>query len=296
MDRSLAQIGDELYALPPQDFTAARDSRAATARTDGDAALARQITALKRPTVVGYLVNLLALTRPDSLAGLLSLAGRMRASATDGATLRDLSTQRRREMDALLSLVSELGTPGLGNPPSRNQLAEVESTLSAALVDERAAALVRSGRVLKALSYGGFGQLGGADDMSAWAPVTTGVRPASASRAAAPAGPASGPTAPRRTGDRAKAEAAATAAQQAEAAGQARRAAQDRVALARTTLDDARATESQLNSSIEDLTAQVEQLKLRIDQTGREARTARQIRLAAEKDLASAERRLARLT
>jgi hypothetical protein len=158
MDRSVAQISDELYALPPAAFTAARDSYVAQLRGEGNSAAAKQLSALKRPTVVGYLVNLLALRRADALERLLSLAGRR---ATDGVAVRELSTERRREMQALLTLSVELASRAGAPAPTRNQLAEVESTLSAALVDEQTAALVRSGRVLKGLAYGGFGSFDG---------------------------------------------------------------------------------------------------------------------------------------
>ena len=69
--RSVDDIGDELYALPPPMFTAARDAAVAQARTEGDVATARQLATLKRPTQSAYLVNLLALRRPDVVTELI---------------------------------------------------------------------------------------------------------------------------------------------------------------------------------------------------------------------------------
>lgn len=251
MDRSVAQISDELYALPPQAFTAARDTYVAQARVEGDIAAAKQLAALKRPTIVGYLVNLLALRRADALERLLSLAGRQ---PTDGAAVRELSAQRRQEMQSLLRLSVELAGQSGVSAPTSNQLAEVESTLSAALVDERAAALVRSGRVLKALSYGGFGS---------WEPPTAGG--ATTALTPAPAPPA-------------------VDAQQA----------QDRLDTAERAAADARTMEQAANDRVDELMAEIEGLKQQLDAANREARTARQARLNAERELASAQRRAAR--
>src|SRR5262245_13145930 len=219
MDRSVAQIGDELYALPPAAFTASRDGYATRARTEGDASTARQLAALKRPTAVGFLVNLLALRKPQALEGFLALAARMRG-ATDAAVVRELSTDRRREIEMLLRLATELAIEAGAPAPTRTQLSEVESTLSAALVDDAAAALVRSGRVLKGLSYGGFGQLAG------------------------PEGPAGAELAP-----------PPSAAPQAD---QVHRAARARIDVARAALEAARAEESRLAAQADGLTSEIE--------------------------------------
>jgi hypothetical protein len=258
-----------LYVLPPQAFTAARDAAVATAREEGDTAAAKELAALKRPTVVGHLVNLLALRRPDALERLLSLSGRMAGAQTDGATLRELAATRRQEIDALLTLASRLATEAGSTAPTRTQLAEVESTLSAALVDEATAALVRSGRVLKGLSYGGFGPFGPGATAPAPAPVAVDPgRPG-------PAG-AGEPD-------------AATAAQ-------ARHAAQDRYDVAEQTLADAKTTESTLIDRAGQLGTEIDRLKEQLEQVNRDARAARQARLTAEREVASARRRLDRLT
>jgi len=63
---NLEQVADELYALAPAAFTAARDEQASQARASGDADLAGAIKKLRRPTVSAWLVNLLA--RADGAA------------------------------------------------------------------------------------------------------------------------------------------------------------------------------------------------------------------------------------
>ena len=58
------RVAAELYALPPEEFTAARDALARQARASGQAALANEIRALRKPTQGAWVVNPLARERP----------------------------------------------------------------------------------------------------------------------------------------------------------------------------------------------------------------------------------------
>ena len=75
----LASIADGLYALPAEEFTAARDAAAKDVRAD-DAELAKQVKALKRPSASAWLVNQLARQRADRLEELLALGDDLRAA------------------------------------------------------------------------------------------------------------------------------------------------------------------------------------------------------------------------
>ena len=65
---SVREIGDRLYTLPPAAFTAARDAAVGEARQAGDRATATELAGLRRPTQAAWLVNLLALSRPEHFA------------------------------------------------------------------------------------------------------------------------------------------------------------------------------------------------------------------------------------
>jgi hypothetical protein len=264
----LNDIGDELYALPPQSFTAARNTRVAEAKNAGDRAGAARLAALKRPTVGAWLVNLVALRRPESVAGLIEVGERLRAAQAapaggdDKATrLRELSTQRRRAIEAILAdtraLAAEAGEP----EPSAQHLAEAESTFAAALADEDAAQQVRSGRLLKALSYSGFGQ-----------PILGGVTAPTSTRTTEPSAD-QGPDLDAR-----------------------RAAASSRVDEAREALDRASETEREAAATADRLAEELTHARERHEQARAAAQAARQARMAAERELASMERRLARLT
>src|SRR3954471_3271554 len=99
----LDRIADELYALPPEEFTAARDRAAAQVKADGQAALASQIRALRKPTQGAWALNLLARERPDELGQLLDLGTSLRAAqaSLQGDELRRLSAQRSQVVGAL---------------------------------------------------------------------------------------------------------------------------------------------------------------------------------------------------
>jgi len=157
-DFDLARVADELYALPPEDFRAARDERAAQARASGDKALAREITALRRPVVSAWLVNLLARDEKGQMSELLALGASLRDAqqALDGDQLRELSTQRRDLVGAMVAAVKRRAAQD-GRAVSLQVEREVEATLQAALADPEAAAAVSSGRLVSPLSYAGLG-------------------------------------------------------------------------------------------------------------------------------------------
>ncbi|MDT7536887.1 MAG: hypothetical protein QOI82_472 [Actinomycetota bacterium] len=144
------EVADELYALPPEDFTAAR---AAAAKADKTAA--KDINALRKPTVGAWLVNTLARHEPDLLDELLALGPALAEAQAKGkgAELRELGEQRRQ----LVSAVTDQAFQAADREPTAALRSEVESTLEAALADPATADAVRTGRLTRALSYAGFG-------------------------------------------------------------------------------------------------------------------------------------------
>ena len=174
-----SDVANTLYALPPQEFTAARDVQVALARNAGDATLAAALSALKRPSVAAWLVNLVALRQPAAIESLVRLGQTIRDAqgTVSAAQLRELSGQRRTELDAAVSQVRSLATAAGGANPTAAQLAEAQSTLAAAMADPDAAEQVRAARLLKPLTYSGFGA-GGTGTVRASAPAASPTRPA----------------------------------------------------------------------------------------------------------------------
>ena len=148
----LDEVAGRLYALPPSEFTAAREAEARAAKDAGDVRLAREIAGLRKPTVSASAVNRLAREHPDDLGELLALGERLREAwqAHDAEALAEL-TRSRGELAGRLSRLIRRDT-GL----SAAAAAEAEQTLDAAVVDAGAAEEVRRGRLAKPLSYSGF--------------------------------------------------------------------------------------------------------------------------------------------
>ncbi|MGC4838536.1 hypothetical protein ACLQ3D_28925 [Micromonospora vinacea] len=157
-----AELVQQLYRTPPDRFVAARDAAVADARRAGDPTTARQLARLRRPTVAAWLVNLLAIRRPELVADLVQLADALRVAQRElrGPRLRELSAQRRAVVGALVAEVRKLAAAEPDAPPAnRLPLAEVEETLNAAFSDVEVAEQVRAGRLLRAATYAGFGEV-----------------------------------------------------------------------------------------------------------------------------------------
>ena len=157
----------ELYDADPQEFTDRRKVLAAAARTAGDAAAAKQIAALRKPTRAAWVVNRLARTDPGAPARLASLAAALQAAqqAKDGPRLRELSAARGPLIDALAG--QALDAAGVADPPTGLR-EEVTATLTAALADPDVAAGFASGTLTRAVQWAGLGvaPFGGTGDDS----------------------------------------------------------------------------------------------------------------------------------
>jgi len=157
----LEDIAGRLYGLSPESFTEARDEAVREARGAGDRELARRVQALRRPTASAALVNGLRSGDPALLEQLLALGPELARAQNEGAgeTLRELSGQRRAVLQAVVSRAVELSERAVTAPVR----AQVEGTFEAALADPTSAEAVRSGRLVRALSYAGFGGVDPAD-------------------------------------------------------------------------------------------------------------------------------------
>jgi hypothetical protein len=172
MTADVESVAEELYALPVEDFTAARDAHSAAARRDGDRDLAAAIKKLGRPTTAAWLANLLVRERTQQIEELLELGGAMREAQAELAAdqMRALATQRRQIVSALGREAASLANDR-GNRVSRAIREEMEGTLEAAMADPAAGEALRSGRLTTSLRYTGLGSVDIAGAVSAPRPV-----------------------------------------------------------------------------------------------------------------------------
>ena len=154
----LDEIVRELYVLPPTNFVAARNELVRQARAAGSRDIAERLQHLRRPTRSAWLVNLLARDR-NAMQRLSTLGRQLREAQTELAypDFRHLAEQRRLLIADLLER-AQAHAEEAGVRLTPTVLAEVETTLQAALVDLAGALTIRNGRLVRPLSHSGFGR------------------------------------------------------------------------------------------------------------------------------------------
>lgn len=151
-----AQAAAQLYALMPDAFTAARNRLAAEA-SKNDKERGKEIRSLPKPSAGAWLVNMLALHRPELIAEILDLGAVLREAQNDldQPQLRRLSGERQRLLRSAARDARSLAEE-LGRPVSAAVGAEVEQTLWAAMTDADAAAAAASGQLVRTLEANGW--------------------------------------------------------------------------------------------------------------------------------------------
>lgn len=156
-------MADDLYALPPGDFTRARDERAKALRKEGRREEADAVKALRKPSVAAWAVNQLARRRAKAVERLLAAGEELRAAQEEllgGGDRRAFQSAAARERDEVAKLVGEavelVAEAGeRATPALREKIAE---TLHAAALDEETAGELRAGRLVREReAIGGFG-------------------------------------------------------------------------------------------------------------------------------------------
>ncbi len=174
MDQDPQTAADQLYAAAPSAFMATRTALAKAAKASGDAAAAKEIAALRKPSVAAWAINHLLRQRPDVATRLREVGDRLRSAQTrlDAAALKE----QRAGRDALLAEVAQAAAGEaevVGQRLSTAVLTEIHDTVVAALASAEATDAVLSGTLTRALSYSGFGEV---DLGDAVARTSTGVR------------------------------------------------------------------------------------------------------------------------
>ncbi|GGU23604.1 hypothetical protein [Streptomyces coeruleorubidus] len=275
-------VADELYALRPEEFTAARSSAVAAARTAGDRELADRIGTLRKPSLAAWASNLLVRSRPGDVEPLLRLGEGLRHAhhALDRTQLRELSRQQHALIRALSAQARQLAVEA-GHPIGEGVQREVENTLHAVLADPEAAQAWASGRLAKPLSAAvGFPAVA---ESAATESATTQPRPSAA-------------TAPSRPGRKAGEEQRrrlAQARRDAEAADRELRALKDEAAAAGQAAEEAKQQVSRLQRRVDELTEELARTREEHQQARFAERSARERARTADRRVREADRKAA---
>ena len=154
---SIDDVAQELYALVPEEFTAARNARAKEAKAAGDAELAAQVQALRKPTAGAWLLNQLVRRKTDEVQQVLDLGAQLRAAQGNlgAAEVRVLDQQRRQLTRAVALQARTLGQDA-GRRVTDQVTTDVEETLRSAMVDEAAGAALLTGLLTDTFSSTGL--------------------------------------------------------------------------------------------------------------------------------------------
>jgi hypothetical protein len=151
---TLLEVAAELYGLPLAEFTPARDARAKALKGTPEAA---GVKSLRKPSTAAWVVNILVRFETDQVAQLLEVGAGLRAAqeSLDAAQLRELTVQRRQLTAAMTTRARALARER-GLRVTDAVAEQVEQTLTAAMVDEGAAAAVSSGLLVAPMQATGF--------------------------------------------------------------------------------------------------------------------------------------------
>ncbi|MEA2407945.1 MAG: hypothetical protein QOE69_2064 [Thermoleophilaceae bacterium] len=153
----------ELYGLPPSEFTRARDARARELRKAGDRDAADAVKALRKPTVAAWALNQLARERSKDVDRLLGAGQKLRAAQEqllgggERSALQDAAAAER-ELVAKLAGDAVALARDAGERPGAGFEEKVAGTLHAAALDQETAEQLRAGRLVREReAIGGFG-------------------------------------------------------------------------------------------------------------------------------------------
>ncbi len=153
----LEDIARELYALSPQEFTAARNAQVARLRSHGDRELSEEVRRLRRPSAGAWVLNLLAREHADEVEPVVALGARLREAmgVLGAAELRALDQQRRELTRAVAARAADHAAAA-GQPVNAQVRGAVEESLRAGMVDEPAGRALLTGLLTETFTSTGL--------------------------------------------------------------------------------------------------------------------------------------------
>jgi hypothetical protein len=153
----LASVVNELYGLPPRQFTEVRDARASEARAAGDRDVASSVKKLRKPSAGAWMANMLVRHQKAEIDRLIGLGEGLRSARNpSGEQIRNATKEKVDSVRALLRQAGRIASQA-GEPVSQAAQQDVEATLDAAFADPNSAAALREGCLTGALHYSGLG-------------------------------------------------------------------------------------------------------------------------------------------
>jgi len=147
---------DELYAVPPKEFTRARNAKVAELAAAGHVDDAKAVRRLGKPSAALWATNQLARQDPERVTEFVALVQQARrAQLRDPRAAAEAMRAQRVELETLTTAAAEAMTKA-GYPVSRVTRGRVADTLLGAAVDARLADELCRGCLASELSAPGF--------------------------------------------------------------------------------------------------------------------------------------------
>ena len=152
---------DELFALPLEEFTAARNQLASRLKGAGQAESAERVRELRKPSVPAWAVNQLARREPEALGRLVEAGERLRQAQAaalaggDAGAVRE-ATAAERDAARELTRLAERVLEDAGRKTTQAVVERISRTLRAAAIDEEAAPLLARGQLTGEVDSPGF--------------------------------------------------------------------------------------------------------------------------------------------
>jgi hypothetical protein len=154
----------ELYGLPLDEFTSARDKLSKQLRAEGDKDSASRVKALKKPNIAAWALNQLAHRYPGGLEELFEVTARVRDAQRKvmsgrKADLRAATDERNAVVARLTKLAQDVLEAG-GHAAAGQTMSAIGDSLVAVASDEQGADALRSGTLSREFKPGAVVDVG----------------------------------------------------------------------------------------------------------------------------------------
>jgi hypothetical protein len=158
---------DQLYGLPLDQFIPERGALAKALRQAGERERAKEVAAMRKPSVAAWAVNQLVRTKRQEAEELFEAGDALQHAQSelldgrgDGKALREAVARERRAVEALGAEARGLLSAD-GHELTAATLEKVSGTLHAAALEPGAREQVEGGRLERELRHVGLGEFGG---------------------------------------------------------------------------------------------------------------------------------------
>jgi hypothetical protein len=170
-----ARAPEDLYGLPLEEFTPARDALAKELKAAGQKDEAAEVKSLRKPSLAAWALNRVAREQPDAIERLRASGADVRAAQEEALSgnagrLRDAGRALAEEVDRVAGHAAD-ALRAAGRPASAAQQEKIVATLRTAAVEDQAGDALARGVLADELESTGFSLLGAG--ATAAAPATT---------------------------------------------------------------------------------------------------------------------------